>query len=79
MQDLPEEVHIGTPDGLLLEEVVLLEPDAPRNSVVVLLDSIFTLFDDMRNVLDDELQLGKGQGQGHTAVRDVSTDLLSRR
>lgn len=76
VKDLAQEVDIGADDWLLLEEVVFLELDAVGDAgLVVLLDDFGAFFDDMRDVLDDEVEIGKGFSELHAAVADVASNL----
>lgn len=63
MKDLAQDVEISADDWLLLEEVVFLELDMVGDAgLVVLLDDFGAFFNDVRNVLDDEVEVGEGFG-----------------
>lgn len=61
VEDLAQEVDIRADDWLLLEEVVFLELDAVGDAgLVVLLDDFGAFFNDVGDVLDDEVEIGEG-------------------
>jgi hypothetical protein len=63
VKDLAQEVDIGADNWLLLEEVVFLELDTVGDTgLVVLLDNFGAFFNDVRNILDDEAEVGEGFG-----------------
>ena len=63
MKDLAQDVEISADDWLLLEEVVFLELDMVGDAgLVVFLDDFGAFFNDVRNVLDDEVEVGEGFG-----------------
>lgn len=63
MKNLAQDVEISADDWLLLEEVVFLELDMVGDAgLVVLLDDFGAFFNDVRNVLDDEVEVGEGFG-----------------
>lgn len=61
VKDLAQEVDVRADDWLLLEEVVFLELDAVGDAgLVVLLDDFGAFFNDVGDVLDDEVEIGEG-------------------